>query len=71
MSAAGPTRIELPKSPIKGHRPRRRAQQRTPIYSFVELGFRNPDPNPKPEDVGDIARLDLNVLTAPLWRYGT
>lgn len=28
----------------------------------VELMFRNPDPNPKPEDLGDIAQLDLDVL---------
>lgn len=28
----------------------------------VELSFRNPDPNPKKEDVGDVARLDLDFL---------
>ena len=41
--------------------PRTISKETGPDGTF-ELMFRNPDPNPKPEDVGDIARLDLDVL---------
>ena len=32
----------------------------------VELRFRNPDPNPKEEEIGDIARMDFDVLDSAM-----